>query len=96
MRCQVLLSLLLTSVAFGQSDDRPACNKANRARFWPDAANTDRAVLSRATQEGTLEMCTVSGWRYRWEPVAVTWKSLMEKSVTKQARSAQPNPIADR
>jgi len=45
-------------------------------RFWPDAANDDVRAARRLAQCGVLDICTDTGRRYKWRPVAVNVRQL--------------------
>ena len=55
---------------------RPACNAASRGRFWPVAANSDPKAMRQLSQCGSLEICSLGMWRYRWKPVAVNIRQM--------------------
>ena len=54
-----------------QAAKKAACNAAARGKFWPEEANADPRTARKLSQCGSLEVCTVSSWRYKWRPVAV-------------------------
>lgn len=64
------LTLLTAAALLGQSA-KPVCNSKSQGRFWPEAANTDRAALQRAAQCGQLEMCSLALFRFHWTPLTV-------------------------
>jgi hypothetical protein len=67
-----LLLLTLTAAMLGSAEaPKPECNAKSHGMFWPDAANSDRAVMRRAADCGELEMCSLGLWRYRWTPLTV-------------------------
>jgi hypothetical protein len=63
--------LVFAGVSLAEEPSRPACNKKNAGQMWPDAANTDHTVRSRAARCGELQMCSRDAWHYRWEPLTV-------------------------
>ncbi len=98
-----VLSPLLAALAFSMAlgglpgaDNPPVkCNRATAGQYWPEAANTDRAVRARAMHCGTLRYC---GWgiiRYRWQRVTVNYQELRrKKDPTAQACKADDPPPA--
>jgi hypothetical protein len=77
------------------------CGRENDGAFWPEAANTSKAVLHRAEHCGTLLLCTRTTFGWKWEAMTVNVQSLVAKSVGGsqtavekecQADSAVPNP----
>ena len=55
---------------------RPVCKAPIHGQFWPDAANTDGHAARQLAKCGALEICTHSGWKYKWQSVAVTVRQL--------------------
>ncbi len=87
---RTLLALILISQVPILAQDarvRPRCTAKLRASFWPPEANTDAQLGHRLAREGTLEMCTLVGWRYKWSPLTINVKSAIrsehEKSSTR-------------
>lgn len=79
MKWSVLCLLVAATGLAGEQEPaalRPACRASTRGHFWPDAANSDPAAARKLAQCGTLEICTVSGWRYKWKPVTVNVRQL--------------------
>jgi len=67
----VFLVAAFAGLSAAEEPSRPACNKKNAGQLWPDAANTDHAVRSRAARCGELQMCSRDAWHYRWQPLTV-------------------------
>jgi len=59
-----------------QFPGKAACNAAMRGKFWPEAANNDPQMARKLSQCGSLELCTISNWRYKWRPVTVNVRQL--------------------
>ena len=55
---------------------RPACKASIHGQFWPDAANSDLKAARQLAQCGALEICTTTGWRYKWQPVTVNVRQM--------------------
>ena len=55
---------------------KPACTAANHGRFWPEAANSDTKAARRYSQCGTLEICALGAWKYKWKPLSVNVRQL--------------------
>ena len=76
----LLLLVLLAAASAADDPKKPACNSANGGRFWPDAANTDPALARRMARCGNLEICTFTGWRYKWQSATVNVRQLAKAS----------------
>ena len=70
----ITIGLLLAAASVHQT--KPACNKFNHGRFWPDAANWNAGVRRAAERDGSLEFCSYGVWRYRWIPMTVSVRQL--------------------
>jgi len=55
---------------------KPACNSSLRGHFWPAAADSDPKLARRLSQCGSLEVCSVGRFRYKWQPVTVNVRQL--------------------
>ena len=55
---------------------KPACNAAARGRFWPEVADSDPKLARKLSRCGSLEICTMSGWHYKWQLVMVNVRQL--------------------
>lgn len=77
---RIVLCLLVAASGLAKEQEpvaaRPACRPSIRGHFWPDAANNDSNAARKLAQCGALEICTVSGWRYKWKPVTVNVRQL--------------------
>ena len=74
-----LVTALLAAGALAKSSDRvdrPVCTVAIHGQFFPAAANSDAVAARQLAQCGALEICTRSGWKYKWQPVAVNVRQL--------------------
>ncbi len=58
-----LIAVLAVAGCFAQSAAQPACNAHSRGAVWPDAGTRAPGV--------EVQVCSWSGWRYRWKPVTV-------------------------
>jgi hypothetical protein len=65
--------------AVGFAGEKPRCNEHNQGRFWPEAANVSANALRTAARDGSLEMCSAVWWKYKWEPVTVSVRTLLKK-----------------
>ena len=76
---RLILCVLVAASGLAEQPQVPrkaACNAATRGKFWPEAANGDPQTARKLSQCGSLELCTVSNWRYKWRPVAVNVRQL--------------------
>jgi hypothetical protein len=76
---RIILCVLVAASGLAKEPDaiqKPACKAALHGKFWPDAANTDVKAAGRLAQCGALEICTTTGWRYKWQPVTVNVRQL--------------------
>src|SRR5262245_7739908 len=90
MRC-VAVIFLLSAICAAEQAQKPACNKANQGKLWPAEANVNTELARQSYQEGALEMCTLSVWKYRWERLSVNVHNLSKtKPRTGAAMSAPP------
>jgi hypothetical protein len=74
-----LIAAFLASAGFAKQAeimDRPVCTVAIHGQFWPSAANADAGVARKLAQCGALEVCTRSGWKYKWKPFSVNVRQL--------------------
>ena len=91
-----------------EATQRPACHAAIHGRFWPEAANTDGIAARKLAQCGALDICTTTGWRYKWQPVTVNVRQLGKtpqepsqacvavlEEFGGKASSAEPQPSGD-
>lgn len=85
--------LFLSMIAFAGGGHKPACNKANHGRYWPEAANDSPAVAREMMQRGQLEMCSLAVWRYRWELMSVNVRQI---SKSKQKRTRESDAAESR
>lgn len=51
------------------SEAKPRCTAANQGMFWPEEANHNAQSRRLYARQGSLELCQISGWRYRWRPL---------------------------
>ena len=72
----VVLTLSLAAACWAGDPGKAACNSHNTGQLWPDEANTDSGVARRTAQTGELEVCSFTGWRYKWKPVSVNYSRL--------------------
>ena len=63
--------VLFSMPCFSEKNGRAPCNVHNRGRLWPDQANTDPVVASKAGRCGQLLMCSLVGFKYDWQPLTV-------------------------
>ena len=70
------LVVLMSATCFAGEAGKPACNRSNRGRFWPESANSDPQSLRKFAREGKLEVCSQAIWKYRWESLTVTVQQL--------------------
>ena len=76
---RLIVCVLVAAAGLAEQPQLPgkaACNAATRGRFWPEAANGDPQAARKLSQCGSLELCTVSSWRYKWRPVTVNVRQL--------------------
>jgi len=77
---RIVLCMLVAASGIAKEQEapvqRPACKAAIHGHFWPDAANTDVGAARKLAQCGALEICTTTGWRYKWQPVTVNVRQL--------------------
>lgn len=48
---------------------KPACNAGTRGQIWPAGGSYAPGT--------TLEVCTMKVWKFRWEPVTVSYQDLV-------------------
>lgn len=94
-RILICLSLLLLMVpaSFAEDQTKPKCNKQVHGRFWPDEANQDPKLAQTLAKTGELELCVIRRWRYRWEPMTVRLRDLLDKR-DRKARSNAAKPAS--
>jgi hypothetical protein len=68
----VMLVLLFAAACTAGEPGKAACNSHNTGRLRPEAANSDWSAARRTAQTGELEVCSFTGWRYKWKPVTVS------------------------
>jgi hypothetical protein len=77
---RIMLCVLVAVCGIAKEQDpniqRPACKASIHGHFWPEAANTDVKAAHKLAQCGALEICTATGWRYKWKPVTVNVRQL--------------------
>jgi len=84
-------------LCFADQPTQPECNAANHGRFWPEEANSDRALARKLYQSGELEMCSVAPpkytiyWKYKWQHISVNAHSA-SKTKTGQTTKATADP----
>jgi len=76
----MLSSILLVAAGIAQETpapdaERPACNAANRGKVWPETSTRDACHPT--------VLCTLNVFRYRWEPMTVSYSQLAKHSKTK-------------
>jgi hypothetical protein len=59
----MFIPMLMLACGWAQEPPKPRCNAQQRGRLWPEGA-------ARSTC-GQIEICTLSVWKYRWEPITV-------------------------
>jgi hypothetical protein len=72
----ITVGLLIAAASL--AEQKPACNKSNHGRFWPEAANSSAEARRTAARDGSLEMCSYGIWKYRWEPLTVNVQRLAD------------------
>ncbi len=88
-----LLAISATNLLAGEKE-RPVCNARQVGKFWPAAANEDKAVVERLVRCGGLEMCTRTGaWHYRWQTLSISVAQLrsVHKSSTPPSACSSPS-----
>jgi hypothetical protein len=76
---RIILCVLVAAVGLAEQPrvaGKPVCNASARGRLWPEAANGDPRTARKLLQCGSLEMCTLGTFRYKWRPVAVNVRQL--------------------
>jgi hypothetical protein len=77
---RIILCLLVAACGLAKEQEptvqRPACRASNRGQFWPQAANSDPKAARALSQCGSLEICTTTTWKYKWQPVTVNVRQL--------------------
>jgi len=63
--------LLGATAAIAADPSRPACNKSNAGKLWPEAANHDHKALTKLAHCGELQMCIRDVWHYKWDSLTV-------------------------
>jgi len=80
-------------LCFADQPTQPECNAANRGHFWPEEANSDRALARKLYQSGELEMCSLVPpkytiyWNYKWLHISVNAHSAAK------TKTAQPSKV---
>jgi|SRR5215469_6838264 len=87
---QAFLLILIAVSCLAETPEKPRCNSANHARFWPDEANGNPALMRKLAQSGELEICSYGTWKYKWVPVTRNVKRMLNRSG--QSKSAQNSP----
>ncbi len=86
---RVLLDALVMTMLALSAPHKPTCNSHTRGHLWPPDSGKKAGAA--------VEVCTVRTWRYRWEPVTVSYADLLRESSRKGktghgAASANPLP----
>ena len=89
------LAILLLGLCLAQEDGKPRCTAKLRGRFWPEAANSDRNLVSNLALSGQLEMCVVRVWKHRWDPLTVNTAQLAKEREQKAAKDGPKVPHGD-
>ena len=92
----VVLSVVLVACCLAEQPAKPACKARNRGEFWPAAANTSPDAARRLANSGDLEICSLAGWKYKWEHLTVNVRNLGKGARTpsqlSQSTSAADHP----
>jgi hypothetical protein len=95
----VLVSAIaaIPSVSMAQDGEKPVCNSQIQGQMWPDAANHDRALISRLVRCGELLICVRGTWHYHWEAASVRLDQLGRGAKLKQTppTGCEIQPVAD-
>jgi hypothetical protein len=83
----VLLALSLLSVQVAEKPPGSACTREMQGRYWPEQANTDRKLAAQLMRSGELQMCSRGFFRYSWEPLTISYRSVLAKQQTAGAAS---------
>ena len=89
------MAILLSGLCWAGPDGKPRCTAKLRGRFWPEAANSDRKLVSTLARSGQLEMCVVRVWRHRWEALTVHVSQLAKERGRKAAEGGPGAPRTD-
>lgn len=88
---RILATLLLSVGALSAEEAaKPPCTPALNGQLWPAQANSDKALARKLFQTGDLELCSVNVWRYRWQHMSVSYKSLQTSKPNSKLRSSTP------
>ena len=83
----LILPLLSTpTLSLAQDDTRPVCKSQIQGRRWPDAANSDRKLISILARCGELLICVRGTWHYHWEAASVRVDQLGKGAKSKQSK----------
>ena len=63
---------LLSAVA--SVEEKPKCDAGLVGQFWPLAANSSANVRRQTAQEGSLEICARTRFRYQWKPLSFRYR----------------------
>jgi len=72
--CAALLACVGVALA-----EQPRCNKDELGKFWPEEANKNPVLAMQLARNGDLQVCSRSGWHYRWMQPAVRVDQLRSK-----------------
>jgi hypothetical protein len=73
-----ICTAMLASVGLAFAD-QPPCGKDELGRFWPDKADKNPVLAMQLARNGDLQVCSRSGWHYRWMQPAVRVDQLRSK-----------------
>jgi hypothetical protein len=86
-----LLALTLLSSPVGGKPPRSACTRETQGQYWPEKANTDRKLAAQLMRSGELQMCSRGFFRYNWEPLTISYRTMAaKKQPAGGASDAQP------
>ena len=90
----LLIPLLATLPGLAQEPPKPPCNARNHGMLWSGGHAPDA--------RGPIELCALSVWKYRWEPLTVDVSQLAKDRKSKtpdgleRAPAAASNPLGKR
>lgn len=76
---RIILCVLMAANCLAKEPEptpKPACKAPIHGQFWPDAANSDGNAARKLAKCGALEVCTHTGWKYKWQSVTVNVRQL--------------------
>ena len=95
----ILLSAIAAVPSLSQAEDdtRPVCNSQIQGHMWSEAANRNRALISRLARCGELLICVRGTWHYHWEAASVRVDQLGRGAKSKQSppSGCEVQPVAD-